>query len=503
MSERGRAAGSPARLAELAARVPGAEVRGDGGVVPTEVAFDSREVPPGAVFFAVPGERADGHAFAPAAVAAGAVALVVERPLEEPGVPQVVVPSVRAAMGPIAAGVFGDPAAALTLVGITGTNGKTTATYLFEGVFAAAGLAPGLVGTTGARIGGAPAPLARTTPEAPDLHRLLARMRDEGVRAVALEASSHALAQGRLDGIVVDAALFTNLSRDHLDYHGTMEAYFQAKAMLFTPAHAVLGCANADDPSGRRLLETATIPMRSFALDHPADLQAADLVVDRHGIEFRVGDLTVRSRLRGRFNVSNALGVVAVARALGIDEGAIARGIAAVPGVPGRVEPVGTDGELLVVVDYAHTPDSILSVLRAARPLASGRLICVFGCGGDRDRDKRPLMGAAATAAADLTVITSDNPRSEDPMAIIASIEEGARGTGGRYRVEPDRRAAILGAIAEAEPGDVVVIAGKGHETTQELADRTVPFDDREVAREALAARRPGDGAARGGGGVR
>jgi UDP-N-acetylmuramoyl-L-alanyl-D-glutamate--2,6-diaminopimelate ligase len=458
----------------------------------SEVAFDSRVVPPGALFFCVRGAKADGHAFAADASRAGAAALVVERWLPEVDVPQVLVPSVRAVMGPMSAVVFGRPAEAMTMVGVTGTNGKTTITYLLESVFEAAGLRSGAIGTIGARVGGRPVPLDRTTPEAPDLHRLLARMRDAGVHAVAMEVSSHALDQHRAAGVVFDVAIFTNLSRDHLDYHPTMEAYFEAKARLFTPTHARRGVVNGEDAYGRRLLKDASIPLSSFALEGEADLRADGVEVDVEGLSFTVEGLAVRSHLRGRFNAANCLGALAAARALAIDDAAAVRGIEAVRGVPGRLEPIDAGQNFLLMVDYAHTPDSILSVLKAARPLTSGRLIVVFGCGGDRDHAKRPLMGAAATANADLTILTSDNPRSEDPLAIIGEIEPGAREGGGVFSIEPDRRAAIERAVGEAREGDVVIIAGKGHEPYQELAGSTIDFDDREVAREALVARRGG-----------
>jgi UDP-N-acetylmuramoyl-L-alanyl-D-glutamate--2,6-diaminopimelate ligase len=304
-----------------------------------------------------------------------------------------------------------------------------------------------------------------------------------------MESSSHALAQHRVDGVVADVAVFTNLSQDHLDYHPSMDAYFEAKARLFTPALARRGVVNADDAFGRRLLDEPAIPIGTFAVDTAADLRARDLQVDPRGVGFRVHDVEVRSPLRGRFNVWNCLGTLAAAEALGFDLAEAAEALANVRDVPGRMEPVDAGQDFLVMVDYAHTPDSILGVLRGARPLAAGRLIVVFGCGGDRDRAKRPLMGAAATSEADLSIVTSDNPRGEDPLAIIGEIVPGADAGGGRFVVEPDRRAAIGLAIAEAAPGDVVVIAGKGHETSQEIGGEVLPFDDRVVAREALAAR--------------
>jgi UDP-N-acetylmuramoyl-L-alanyl-D-glutamate--2,6-diaminopimelate ligase len=474
-------------LGAVAAAV-GATVHGDADTRVREVAYDSRAVPAGSLFCCIPGERVDGHRFAGDAVRAGATALVVEHVVDV-DVPQVVVASVRRAIGPISAVVFGEPATALTLAGVTGTNGKTTTTYLLEAVFRAAGLRPGVIGTTGAHVDGRPLPLARTTPEAPDLHRLLARMRDAGCDAVAMEVSSHALAQHRVDGVVYDVAAFTNLSQDHLDYHPTMEAYFEAKARLFTPALARRGVVNVDDAWGQRLLGAPSIPLATYGFDHQADLRGTDLRVDAEGLTFRAGGVEVRSPLRGRFNAWNCLTALAVAEALGVGLDAAAAAIGSVAEVPGRMEPVDAGQDFLVMVDYAHTPDSILHVLRGARPLATGRVIVVLGCGGDRDRAKRPLMGRAATSEADLTVITSDNPRSEDPLAIIDEMLPGAREGGGAFVVEPDRRAAIAEAVGAARTGDVVVIAGKGHETYQEVGARTLPFDDREVAREALAGR--------------
>jgi UDP-N-acetylmuramoyl-L-alanyl-D-glutamate--2,6-diaminopimelate ligase len=473
------------RFSDVVAAASEAERRGD--AVLSDVAFDSREVGPGAAFFCVPGALVDGHRFADDAVDAGAVALVVERWLDL-DVAQALVPSVREAMGPMSAAAFGHPARSMAMMGVTGTNGKTTITYLLESILRRAGGRPGVIGTTGARVDGEPVILARTTPEAPDLHRLLARMRDAGVTAVAMEVSSHALDQHRAGGVVFDATAFTNLSQDHLDYHASMDAYFEAKAALFEPDAAHWGTINADDPWGRRLLEAPRIDLATFALDAAADLRAIDVAVTVDGSSFRVERQRIRTSLRGRFNVSNCLAAFAVARRIGVGDDAIASGIEAVTGVPGRVEPVDAGQGFLVVVDYAHTPDSIRSVLQAARPLTAGRLIVVFGCGGDRDRAKRPLMGEAATANADLTILTSDNPRSEDPAAIIAEIEPGAVLGGGAFEAEPDRRAAIKLALEEARPGDTVVIAGKGHETSQEAGGLTRHFDDREVARSELEA---------------
>jgi UDP-N-acetylmuramoyl-L-alanyl-D-glutamate--2,6-diaminopimelate ligase len=468
------------------AAAPVAEIHGDASVPVGDVAFDSRRLVPGALFFCVRGTNADGHDFAGEALRLGAAALVVERWLDL-DVPQIRVPSVRRAMGPMSAAVFGDPARSLTIVGVTGTNGKTTIVHLLDAVFRAAGHRTGAIGTVGAHVAGEPVPLARTTPEAPDLHRLLGRMRDAGVTRVAMEVSSHALDQERVGGVTFDASVFTNVSQDHLDHHGSMESYFAAKASLFSEdrtRHAVL---NLDDAWVRRLLDVP-IPLTTFGLDPGADVRAESARMTADGLSFRVDGREVTSPLRGAFNISNCLGAIAASRVVGVAAEDAVRGLSNAGHVPGRMEPVDAGQDFLVVVDYAHTPDSIRTVLAAARPLATGRVIVVFGCGGDRDRAKRFPMGAAATEGADLTVITTDNPRSEDPLGIIADVARGAADGGGRYTVEPDRRAAIRLALTEARPGDVVVVAGKGHEAEQELADRSVPFDDRVVVREELDA---------------
>ncbi len=476
---------APIPLSVLLEAVPDAQTRGDPAVSVLDVAYDSRSVTLGSLFCCITGEAADGHDFARDALDAGASALLVERWLDHPAT-QALVPSVRAAMGPIAARAFREPARSMTMLGVTGTNGKTTITYLLESIARRAGRHAGVIGTTGARLDGVPAPLERTTPEAPELHRLLAGMLDHDIGLVAMEVSSHALAQHRVGGIVFDAVAFTNLSQDHLDFHGSMQDYFDAKASLFTPELARRGVVNADDPFGRRLIEVSEIDISTFAAGAEADLRASDVVVSPTGLAFRAGGMQIRSALRGAFNVSNCLAAIALSRAVGLSDDAISAGIADVREVPGRVEPIDEGQQFLVVVDYAHTPDSILGVLQATRPLATGRLIVVFGCGGDRDRAKRPLMGIAATSAADLAIITTDNPRSEDPLAIIAEIEPGAVEGGGDYIIEPDRRAAIALAVGEAKAGDAVVIAGKGHEVYQELAGGMVEFDDRHVARDEL-----------------
>jgi UDP-N-acetylmuramoyl-L-alanyl-D-glutamate--2,6-diaminopimelate ligase len=477
---------NPRRLSDVLAAIAPSEIRGHRTILVTSVGYRSDDVTEGGLFFCVPGRTRDGHDFAPEAVSRGAAAVLVERWLDLPDdVTQIRVPSVRGAMGHIAAEFYGRPAERLTIIGITGTNGKTTTTYVLEEVFRAAGLAPAVVGTTGLRIDGRLLPLDRTTPEAPDLHRLLAGMIDDGVEAVAMEVSSHGLDQDRVAGTRFACAVFTNLSQDHLDYHGTIEAYFGAKARLFTPEVAETAAVNNDSPEGRALLRE-DLPTITYGVGPGADVTATEIQTDADGISFRVDGTNVRSLLRGAFNVHNCLAAMAAARQVGIDDATAAKGIAMVRGVPGRLEPVEAGQPFQVLVDYAHTPDSVGNVLRAARPLARGKVIVVLGCGGDRDRGKRPLMGEAASRLADLTVLTSDNPRSEDPEAIIAEIEPGAREGGGAYRIEPDRRSAIRVALEAAHPGDVVVIAGKGHETGQEFADRIIPFDDRVVAAEEL-----------------
>jgi UDP-N-acetylmuramoyl-L-alanyl-D-glutamate--2,6-diaminopimelate ligase len=480
-------------LAELVATVPDAQVRGEGDIPITGLAYRSDDVQPGHLFFAVRGTARDGHGFATEAVRRGASALVVERWLE--GIAssaQVLVPATRPAMGPMAASFYDRPSEHLTVIGVTGTNGKTTTTYLLEAVFQAAGMGAGVIGTTGVRMDGRPLPSVRTTPEAPDLQRLLADMLETGVQAVAMEVSSHGLDQHRVDGTRFACSVFTNLSQDHLDYHGTLEEYFAAKARLFTPDLSQRSAVNHDSPEGRRLIARAEVPTLTFGLEPGSEVRGTDVEVSTSGLAFTVEGERYRSRLRGTFNLYNCLGTIAAARQVGIDDETISKGLAMLPGVPGRMELVEAGQPFTVLVDYAHTADSLENVLRAVRGLARGRLIVVFGCGGDRDRGKRPLMGAVATRLADLTILTSDNPRSEEPAAIIAQIEQGARSGGGPFVTEVDRRAAIRLGLEEADPGDVVLIAGKGHETGQEFKDRTLPFDDRVVAREEIAGLRGG-----------
>ena len=457
----------------------------------SDLAYDTHAVGTGALFFCVPGERHDGHGFAREAVDRGATALVVERPLEL-DVPQLIVPDARGAMAQAAVAFFGDPTAELEVAGVTGTNGKTTTAFLLFSILAAAGRRPGLLGTIESRIGGDPRPAIRTTPEAIDLQRAFREMLAAGDRSCALEATSHGAQLGRLDSVRFAALAFTNLTQDHLDFHGTFERYFDAKRRLFVEGERPPAAVNVGDEHGRRLAEELRAlghePLLTFGFAHDADVRPEQLELDAAGAGFRAAGIELRTRLRGRFNVENVLAAVTVSRLLGLADEAIASGVGQLQGVPGRFESVDAGQPFTVVVDYSHKPDALENVLRTARELARNRVICVFGCGGDRDRGKRPLMGRIATELADVAIVTSDNPRSEDPDAIIAEVLDGTLGARGVTEVERDRAVAIQRAIGLAEDGDVIVIAGKGHEQGQEFSDRTIPFDDREVAREALQA---------------
>ena len=457
----------------------------------TGVTHDSRAVRPGDVYAGLPGSRAHGAEFAAAARAAGAVAMVSDRPSDD--LPTLVVPDPRAVLGDLARWVYGDPSAAMDVVGVTGTNGKTTTAYLLEAGFAAAGRTTGLIGTVETRVAGERLASAHTTPEAPDLQALLAVMRERGVTGVGMEVSSHGLALGRVDGTTFAAAVFTNLSQDHLDFHPDMEAYFKAKASLFTPQRAKVAVLNVDDPAGQRIVELTRLPVvtTSAAGARLADWQAHDIELSIEGATFRVVAPGVAERVSIRlpaaYNVANTLGALAALVSVGVPFEAARAGVESLTGVPGRLERVDRGQPFLAVVDYAHTPDAVESVLKALRPLTKGSIIVVLGCGGDRDPAKRPLMGKAAGDYADFVVATSDNPRSEDPVAILDAMVAGLRSqTDNRFLVDPDRRSAIRNAVALAHPGDIVLVAGKGHEQGQQFADHTVPFDDRVVLAEAI-----------------
>jgi UDP-N-acetylmuramoyl-L-alanyl-D-glutamate--2,6-diaminopimelate ligase len=466
------------------------EVIGRRRVEVRELAYDSARATAGSLFFCVPGSRADGHDFAAAAVANGAVALVVEHPLDV-AVPQLLVEDARAAMAVAADAFFGEPTRELDVAGVTGTNGKTTTAFLLRSILEAGGRRCGLVGTVEWIVGGEPRPAPHTTPEAIDLQQLFREMLDSADTAVAIEASSHGAALCRLDRVRFDALVFTNLSQDHLDLHGSMDEYFQAKRRLFTGPQPPPAAVNTGTAWGERLAADLAAahraPLVTFGLGAGAEIRPEGLELSACGSRFRAAGIAIETPLRGRFNVENVLGAVAAGILLGVDDDDIATGVRGVAGVPGRFEAIDEGQPFPVIVDYAHTPDSLDTVLQAARELTSGRLIVVFGAGGDRDRGKRPLMGRVARERSDLAIVTSDNPRSEDPLAIIQDVLQGA---GVDVEIDPDRRSAIARAIGLAEAGDVVVIAGKGHEQGQEVEGTVHPFDDRAVARELLGAGR-------------
>ncbi len=473
-----------------------AAVRGPVDRPVAAVVSHSEDVSPGALFVAIRGHTHDGHAFVDRAIRRGAAVVVVERPVPVPQtVTQVVVDDSRRALAELSAAWYGHPSRELTVVGVTGTNGKGTTAYLLEAALTRAGHRTAVIGTLGVKVGARTTPLSRTTPEAPELQGLLRRLADQGVRVVVMEVASHGLVLHRVTATRFVGAVFTNLTQDHLDFHGTLDAYREAKARLFALVEPTgFSVVNADDPAGEAMARASRAPVTTYGLSAGADVRAADVRVGLDGVRFVALTSTtrcaVRLRLRGRFNVSNALAALAAARALGVSLDAAADALADVGGVPGRFEAVEEGQPFGVIVDYAHTPDGLRRALEAARDLAAGRVVVVFGCGGDRDRSKRPVMGRIACELADRVIVTSDNPRSEEPMAIIREILAGLPEGGARDRVEvdPDRRAAIHRAVALARPGDVVLIAGKGHEPYQEIAGVRHPFDDRQVAREALRA---------------
>jgi UDP-N-acetylmuramoyl-L-alanyl-D-glutamate--2,6-diaminopimelate ligase len=495
-------------FAELVEPLRTAERQGNLDIAVTALTDDSRAVKPGSVFVAVKGERVDGHAFVGKAVQAGAAALVLQKGLNVtavPSVPVVRVDDSRRVLGVLAGRFYREPASRLCMVGVTGTNGKTTVTYLCKGVLETAGRRVGLIGTVAYQIGDERLPAAHTTPGAVELQALLARMVDAGMNAAVMEVSSHALAMDRTVGCEFDVTIFTNLTQDHLDFHADMDGYFQAKLRLFSdldPAGRKLrpkrAIVNIDDARGARVCEASRVPVWTYAIQKPADILAEDVRLALSGTHFTAvtphGRFPVESRLVGEHNVYNILAAIGVGLHEGLSPEIIQRGIASVVNVPGRFERVEAGQDFTVVVDYAHTDDALLRLLTAAQALKTGRVITVFGCGGDRDRGKRPKMGRVAARLSDVVFLTSDNPRSEDPAAILREIEVGVREAFTekriRYEVIADRRAAIEAAVREAKSGDTVLIAGKGHEDYQIVGATRLHFDDREVARVALAARR-------------
>ncbi len=482
------------KLGDLVARVPGAELHGNPQLEVTSVTHDSRRSGPGSLFVGIRGLATDGNEFAEAARRKGALAICSEEPPRGEGA-WVTVKNAREALALFSAAVLGDPARSLDLVGVTGTNGKTTTTYLIDSALRAAGESAGLVGTVEYRIGNRIAEAVRTTPESSDLQALLREMVDAGCRRAVLEVSSHSLALERVHGLEFQVAVFTNLTRDHLDFHGDMDAYFAAKRVLFErllrpDGHAIV---NIDDDRGAALARVSRGRVWSYSLENPkADLVAEELRLglDRTRLRARTpaGTLEIESALVGRFNVQNLLAALGAGLALGLPADVVQRGLAALPGVPGRMEKVALGQDFTVLVDYAHTDDALKNLLETVRGLGPRRVITVFGCGGDRDRSKRPLMGAVAARLSDVVILTSDNPRSEPPEAILEEIRRGIPAARVQdTHVIPDRRDAIARALEMGREGVCVVIAGKGHETYQVLRERTVPFDDRQVARDVLA----------------
>jgi UDP-N-acetylmuramoyl-L-alanyl-D-glutamate--2,6-diaminopimelate ligase len=502
------------KLAQLLSVLPASQVTGESYVEIEGLYYDSRQVRAGGLFFALHGVKCDGSDFAKAAVRRGCVAIVTESPLAVAGATQVLVANARLAMSLMAALFYGQPTSGVPVVGITGTNGKTTTSYLIEAILKHAGLPPAILGTINYRFGETTYPAANTTPESVDLQRTLRELVDLGARSVVMEVSSHALEQHRVDGSLFDVAVFTNLTRDHLDYHLDMESYFRAKLRLFTELllpsagkEQKTAVVNIDDPYGARIAKLAKAPVLSFAMEE-ADLTVAEVDFSVHGIRCRLrtprGELALVSELLGRFNLYNILAAVGCALALGISDASIAAGIEGEMKVPGRLERVANDQGITVLVDYAHTADALENVLATIAELKTARIITVFGCGGDRDKGKRPVMGEIAARGSDLAIITSDNPRTEDPQLILDQVREGLAPLTLReyysdelrqgflergFAVILSRREAIVAAIATARPGDIVLLAGKGHEDYQIIGCEKFHFDDREEAAAALKLR--------------
>lgn len=484
-------------LADWLAATTEVEVHGDLDVAVRGISLSTARIQPGDLYAALPGTRAHGAAYAAQALAAGAAAVLTDPAglaLLPPGTPAVVVAEPRVVLGRLSARIYGDPARDLRVIGVTGTQGKTTTTRILEQGLTEAGTVSAVIGTVGTRIAGADVKTQLTTPEAPDLHGLFAVMRERGVDTCAMEVSSHALVLGRVDGVVFDVATFLNLGRDHLDFHADLDDYFAAKASLFTPERARQGLTNVDDEFGRRLLDVATIPMATYSTrGAEADWSARDVELTPTGATFTVRgpgvEVPAAVGIPGEFNVSNALAAIAAAALAGLDPRAVADGVARVGGVPGRLEQVAAGQDFTVVVDYAHKPDALQAVLATLRPLTDGQVIAVVGAGGDRDTAKRPVMGEIAARMADLVVVTDDNPRTEDPAAIRAAVLEGTRGGRAEVLEIGDRRLAIREAVRRAAPGDVVLVAGKGHESGQEVDGTVHAFDDRVVAAEEIRSR--------------
>lgn len=489
------------QLQQLASLISTGRLVGDGETQISGIQIDSRKAAQGDLFICLQGHTVDGHTFAPRAVESGASALVVDHALEL-DVPQLIVKDTRLAMAILADYYFDHPSHKLKLIGITGTNGKTTTTYLIEQILKDAGFEPGVIGTVEMRYNGQSLPMSGTTPEALDLQRHLAAMAEGGTDYCTMEVSSHALEQGRVKGCRYRTAIFTNLTQDHLDYHGTMENYAAAKGLLFSrlgneyaasQAERSYAVLNADDAASKELARLTSAEVLTYGIDNEADVRASSIRITAHGTYFHLesfkGTVDITLQMAGKYNVYNALAAVCAALIEGIPLDRIKQSLESLAGVPGRVEAVKAGQQFAVIVDYAHTPDGLENVLKAVKEFAAGRIICVFGCGGDRDRTKRPIMGKIAAHYADYSIVTSDNPRTEDPNLILLDIEAGLIEDGvdkARYELLSDRHAAIQKAVEMASPDDVVLIAGKGHEAYQIIGGQTFDFDDREVAKEAI-----------------
>lgn len=480
------------KLKALIGRIPGkVNVIGDiEGVEVLKLCTDSRKVTEGGLFFCTPGLRMDAHDFAPQAVERGACALVVERRLDV-NVPQIQVEDVRIAASYIAADFYGNPAEKMTMLGITGTKGKTTTTYMLKAILEAAGHKCGLIGTTGNLIGGQLIPGSHTTPDPIDLQRTLRLMADAGVEYVPMEVSAHAIDMYRLDGLTFEVGCYTNLSQDHLDYFHTMENYFETKKRFFTQGMVRNACVNVDEETTAQLQADLNVPRLTYGICAAADLYARDIEITEEGVNFELQlqgmhHMPINLPMTGMFNVYNAMAAASCAMVLGISAENIKAGLEGMSSVPGRIEMLPTGTPYRVILDYSHVPDALMNILTTVRQFAKGRVIAVFGCGGDRDQGKRPMMGEIAGKLADFSILTSDNPRTEDPMKILAAIEAGIKPTGGQYVVIENRREAIRYAMKHGEKGDIIVLAGKGHETYQEINGVKHPFDEKVVVQELL-----------------
>ena len=479
------------KVSDLAKTMPdGARIIGDGAIEVTALCADSRKVKPGAMFFCIPGLRMDAHDFAPQAVASGAVCLCVERELDLPCA-QIVVKDVRAALSYMADGFFGNPSKSLHLIGITGTKGKTTASFLIKSIIEQAGFKVGLIGTVCSMIGDEQIPANLTTPDPIDFQSLLRQMADAGVTHVVMEVSAHAMALMKLEGMVFDVCGFSNLTQDHLDFFHTMDNYMDAKMRLFAPEKCKAAVYNVDDDTVAKRLSDLGIPNTAIGIRAAADMYANDIEVNERGCDFKITmnkkfAIDIELHLSGIFNVYNSLIAAAMCSAIGICPNEIKRGLEAVKNVPGRIEVLETDTNYRVILDYAHAPAALESIIIAVRETAKARVIALFGCGGDRDQEKRPIMGEIGGRMADYCILTSDNPRSEDPDVILAEVERGIKMTKGEYIVIENRRAAIKHALTIAQPNDVIILAGKGHETYQEIKGVKHPFDEKVVVAELL-----------------